>query len=267
MGVIKRSLLIGYILISYVQIHTVLAYPIYFLLFFFIFLTLKNYVIGVIFITIIVLWSSVFIEPGLVSTEHIAYDRIINTVIAAIICICSELFFKAYQYSERFISEYAKALHQDYLNYAIQCFEIVLTGNTFNRQEQIRKMRTNDAELKRLLQWVPYSFSKVFSSKSKQYEIATQELENIRTQILTIEYIARHYPSELNNFYLKNRYRLLKIYILLQDKKQNHTKLVKKTLATLIANHKIEEPNLIDKLLLNALKSLTFPHRAIFFRL
>lgn len=213
------GILICQVLIFYGLAHPVLSYPLYFILLFFIFLTIKTYLVAVTFITAIVLWSNTFIAVGDVNVEHLSYDRLLNTLIAALLCYGSEFIFRTYRHTEHLIYEYARTLHLQYINYVSQCFQTVLTNNNFDRKEQIRKMRANDLELRRLLQWVPHSFSKRFSNKSIAYQQAVQELRNIRSNILVIEYIARHYPSQLKSFYNKNNKSILKIFLLFNVRK------------------------------------------------
>ena len=251
------GLLLSQVLIYFCAAHSIFAYPFYYLLLFCIFLTLRNYLIAVTFISMTVMWSNTFISPSEENVLHLSYARMINTLIAGVLCYASEFIFRTYRHTEKLIYQYAKCLHVQYVDYVGDCFGHVISNKAFSRKEQIQKMRISDVELRQILQWVPHSFSERFSRKNKQYQYAIKEFKNARSQLIVMEYLAIHYPQAVKTFVTNNKIPLFKIFVLLKRSQIEHLEEIKSVLNNLKAY------NQIDAQLVDVLNALILKHRNV----
>ncbi|MCF6775521.1 FUSC family protein [Thiotrichales bacterium 19X7-9] len=197
------GLLFGILLVSLLQFSELLLYVLPLIIFFVAYFIISNYVIACAFITIMVIFIFAMINPQDTSPLQFGFDRMIDTVIAGIICIGFEVMFRPAKLTAQTIKISIEDLLKAYSAHLAHLLESLAKDEKISF-EHVNRFNESIMQFQKQIDLSKYRFYKASFSQKKLDRIQNS-LHEIRVELSVIHYLAKFYHDQLKRLYNKNR--------------------------------------------------------------
>ncbi|MCF6807347.1 FUSC family protein [Thiotrichales bacterium 19S9-12] len=198
------GLLFGIVIVGTFQISNVLLYTIPLIIFIITYFMLNNYVITSTFITLLVVLVFALASPRNISPAQFGIARLIDTLIAAIICISFESLFRLANLTKKTIEVAIINSLKAYSKHLVNVLES-MTSDQILSFDSVDAFNEAVMQFQKQINLSNFRFYKAAYDQNKINKIE-QILHNIRYNLALLHYLSRYHHPILCALYKKNQF-------------------------------------------------------------
>ncbi|MBK2124080.1 FUSC family protein [Fangia hongkongensis] len=209
------GLFLGLLLVSLLRLDELFMMLIPVIVLLAMYFSLINYYYATVFITMGVMVIFAFLPTAGMSAESFMLARIIDTLIACIICFIAEVLFKPRRMIALTIGSSLEGIFSSYARH-YQLMESAFKAKKYDEISFEEAMNFNNILTQLKLQ-VEVNKTKLPEEKQRQLDICLAPIFKMRTHFASIQYLSTHYPQKAQHFYHAHQNKIAEIGRLLSE--------------------------------------------------